>query len=205
VRLIHLFIVVIFTSGGLIAQHGDDYASSLMQQRKVMVSQLLANPRSPLDATTIRNVRFYEPNDSFLFETIFLPLTDTATLNFATSSGEEKQYRPYAKVFFRFGGSMHQLTLYESIKFRNHPLFGDKLFLPFWDETNSESTYGGGRYLDISKANLDSGNFQLDFNKAYNPWCAYGDGFSCPVPPTDNRLSFAVRAGEKDFVKSVSQ
>lgn len=192
-------------AGSLHAQHGDDYSGVLLAQRKVMISQLLSNPRSPIDTTNIRNVRFYQPNDSFLFETIFLPLTDTTVLNFATSSGEQKQYRPYAKVFFRFGGSMHQLTMYESMKYRNHPLFGDKLFLPFWDETNSVTSYGGGRYLDIRKSDLDSGNFQLDFNRAYNPWCAYSDGFSCPVPPPENRLSFEVRAGEQDFHKAVDQ
>jgi len=170
-----------------------------------MVSQLLLNPKSPLDTASIRNVRFFNPNDSFRFETIFLPLADTNILNFATTSGEEKQYRPYAKVYFRFGGSMHQLTMYESVRFRNHPFFGDKLFLPFWDDTNGITTYGGGRYLDISKRALDSGNFQLDFNKAYNPWCAYGDGFSCPVPPTENRLTFEVRAGERDYVKALPQ
>lgn len=192
-------------SGALYGQQDPDYTTELLKERKVMLSQLLSNPRSPLDTNTIREVRFFQPNDTFLFETIFLPLSDTKVLNFATSNGEQKQYRPYAKVFFRFGGSMQQLTIYESLKFSNHPLFGDKLFLPFWDETNGTTTYGGGRYLDVRKSDLDSGDFRLDFNKAYNPWCAYSDGFSCPVPPMDNRLTFAVRAGEQDFVKAIPQ
>lgn len=192
-------------SGALYGQQDPDYTTELLKERKVMLSQLLSNPRSPLDTNTIREVRFFQPNDTFLFETIFLPLSDTKVLNFATSNGEQKKYRPYAKVFFRFGGSMQQLTIYESLKFSNHPLFGDKLFLPFWDETNGTTTYGGGRYLDVRKSDLDSGDFRLDFNKAYNPWCAYSDGFSCPVPPMDNRLTFAVRAGEQDFVKAIPQ
>jgi len=197
--------MVFLFAGTLHAQNTDAYADGLLAQRKVMISQLLNNPKSPLDKNSIRNVRFYPPNDSFIFETIFLPLADTTVLNFATSSGKEKQYQPYAKVFFRFGGSMHELTIYESLRFKNHPLFGDKLFLPFWDETNNHSSYGGGRYLDIRKSELDAGNFALDFNKAYNPWCAYGDGFSCPVPPLENRLAFEVRAGEKDFIKKIAQ
>ncbi len=192
-------------SGTLYAQHEDDYSYTLLKNRKVQLSQLISNPNSPLDTNTIKHVRFYQPNDTFVFETIFLPLVDTNILNFPTSTGDEKQYRPYAKVFFRFGGSMHQLTMYESLKFANHPLFGDKLFLPFWDETNSLETYGGGRYLNVSKADLDSGNFQLDFNKAYNPWCAYSASFSCPIPPSANRLAFSVRAGEKDFVEEIDQ
>ena len=192
-------------SGSLYAQHKDDYSYVLLRNRKVKLSQLISDPNSPLDTNTIRNVRFYQPNDTFVFETIFLPLADSTILNFPTSSGEEKEYRPYAKVFFRFGGSMHQLTMYESLRFANHPLFGDKLFLPFWDDTNSLETYGGGRYLDIRKSDLDSGNFQLDFNKAYNPWCAYSDGFSCPIPPAENRLSFEVRAGEQDFARVLEQ
>jgi hypothetical protein len=66
--------------------------------------------------------------------------------------------------------------------------------------TNYETTYGGGRYIDLSLKDIKEGKITLDFNKCYNPYCAYSDGFSCPIPPSENYLSTEIRAGEKVFV-----
>ena len=66
---------------------------------------------------------------------------------------------------------------------------------------NGDTTYGGGRYIDLMKTDVNDGNVMLDFNKAYNPDCAFGEGFSCPIPPAENRLGIAVKAGEKIWSK----
>jgi hypothetical protein len=72
------------------------------------------------------------------------------------------------------------------------------LFLAFGDETSARETYGAGRYLDVKKV-PGSSTITLDFNLAYNPYCAYSDGFSCPLPPKENLLSIAINAGEKTY------
>ncbi len=77
----------------------------------------------------------------------------------------------------------------------------DYLFLPFKDDTNGETTYGGGRYLNLSISTLEEEGCYVDFNKGYNPWCAYRDGFNCPIPPAANHLQFEVKAGERGFGK----
>jgi len=81
--------------------------------------------------------------------------------------------------------------------------YGGGLFVPFRDATNGGGSYGGGRYLydTIKGADLGAGETEiiLDFNYAYNPSCAYHDRWVCPLPPEENRLGLAVRAGEKDF------
>jgi uncharacterized protein (DUF1684 family) len=79
------------------------------------------------------------------------------------------------------------------------PQYKDYLFLPFKDETNGFETYGGGRYMDVRISTLKDGKIILNFNKAYNPYCAYGDGFNCPIPPLENHLNFSIKAGERDF------
>lgn len=79
--------------------------------------------------------------------------------------------------------------------------YGGGLWLPFADATNGHATYGGGRYLYDTIKGADLGvearSMVLDFNFAYNPSCAYDDAWSCPLAPAENRLPFAVEAGER--------
>ena len=179
-----------------------DGDAALHRARRGHVAQLLRHPRSPLDSHSIQRLRFFPPNDTFRVATVILPLADTATVEFVTSDGLAKAYRPYAKLYFRLGGSLRDLTVYESPDLRRNPLLADKLFLPFRDETNGFESYGGGRYLDVSRRAVDARDLVLDFNRAYNPWCAYGEGFSCPVPPPANSLPVAVLAGEAALAAS---
>ena len=101
---------------------------------------------------------------------------------------------------FEVGGKSCALNLYQNLRLVNMPEYQDYLFLPFKDATNGDSTYGGGRYLDFRQKDISSeGILLLDFNKAYNPYCAYSDGFNCPIPPLPNHLAIEVPAGEKNF------
>jgi len=88
-----------------------------------------------------------------------------------------------------------QLTVYRSLAHKDYVL------LLFNDETNGKETYGGGRYIDMSENEFKNGEVTLDFNKAYNPYCAFSAGYSCPKPPDGNNLNIAVQAGEKKYGK----
>ncbi|MBI4497350.1 MAG: DUF1684 domain-containing protein [Chloroflexi bacterium] len=110
-----------------------------------------------------------------------------ATIEMDTSSGDHQTYTRAGKVTFQVDGQECVLYLYR----RDH---SSDLFLPFRDATSGKETYGGGRYLDISIE--PDGQVQIDFNYAYNPMCAYDDGWSCPIPPVENWLSVPIRAGE---------
>ena len=173
--------------------------SELETHRKTVISQFLATPNSPIDSESVHGLSYFPGSDSFRFPTIILPLLDTTELAFPTSSGAVKVYRPYAKIIFQYEGSMHQLIAYESPLASRNPFTKDRLFMPFWDDTNGFESYGGGRYLEISRKAVDARSLTLDFNKAYNPWCAYSDEYSCPIPPPENRLAFSVLAGEAAF------
>jgi uncharacterized protein (DUF1684 family) len=81
------------------------------------------------------------------------------------------------------------------------PGLKDYLFVPFTDLTNYATTYAGGRYLELRTGEIKNGQVVLDFNKSYNPYCAYADGYACPIPPDANRLPVAVAAGEMMFGK----
>ena len=115
-----------------------------------------------------------------------------ATILMQTSTGAERVYQRLGWVTFTVDGSSARLALYapEGIE---QPL---EAFVPFMDATSGVDSYEGGRYVE---AELTGETVTLDFNLAYNPFCAYADHWSCPIPPNENRLSIAIRAGEKLF------
>lgn len=112
-----------------------------------------------------------------------------------TSADQIKNYREYAEVSFRIDGRKHRLMVYQSVP--PLPLYKDHIFLPLKDLTAPAETYGGGRYMDLSLNDFKGGKVRLDFNRLYNPYCAFSDGWSCPIPPQKNHLTFRLEAGEK--------
>jgi uncharacterized protein (DUF1684 family) len=113
------------------------------------------------------------------------------------SGGEPDLYYKVGKATFEIDAKPYNLILFKKVKEEGAP----KLFVPFTDKTNGFETYGGGRFLDLPIPGLDSKAIELDFNKAYNPFCAYNHEYSCPVPPAENRLPIKIPVGEKTFKK----
>jgi uncharacterized protein (DUF1684 family) len=112
-----------------------------------------------------------------------------------TSTGRRPLYRKYGVLEFVLDGKPQQLTVYQSLDLLKTAKYRDYLFVPFTDRTNGHGSYGGGRYLDLSRQQVVGGQMILDFNRAYNPYCAYQTGYSCPVPPPENRLATEIKAG----------
>ena len=131
---------------------------------------------------------YFEPDEALVF-TVTPERGDGAELRIDTSDGQQRVYKRAAVARFEVGGEEVSLALYDS----GHPGY----FLPFRDKTSGKETYGAGRYLDI-EPNAD-GTVTMDFNLAYNPYCAYNDAYSCPLPPVENWLQVPIEAGEKDF------
>lgn len=115
------------------------------------------------------------------------------TIELMTSSGEIKTYDKFAVAHFEIDGVKHSLTIYQSHQLRKMAEYKDYLFLPFKDFTNGKESYGGGRYIDLQIP--QTSELVIDFNKSYNPLCAYSDSFSCPIPPDDNLLKTRIEAG----------
>ena len=105
-----------------------------------------------------------------------------------TSTGDVQVYYRHSRIRFEVEGQEAELTLYES---------PNGFFLPFVDLLAGKETYPAGRYLEPEE--LPGGRFLVDFNVAYNPYCAYNDHWSCPLTPFENRLKVPIRAGEKIF------
>lgn len=113
----------------------------------------------------------------------------------STSTDRKPKYRRYGIVIFKLNGKKCRLEVFQNIDLKEKVEFKDYLFIPFRDLTSTKSTYGGGRYLDVTK--IKGKYMLLDFNLAYNPYCAYSYRYSCPIPPDANTLKIEINAGEK--------
>jgi uncharacterized protein (DUF1684 family) len=166
--------------------------STLAEFRKQKDHYLGSAPDSPIgDATGFDGLDYYEENPSLALELELIP-GDGSDVRVQTSDGQERVYTREAHISFEIDGAEVSLTLYGT----NH---NDGYFLPFRDATSGKETYGAGRFMDIEPA--AEGKVRVDFNLAYNPYCAYDDGYSCPLPPAENWLTVPIPAGEKTYAK----
>ncbi len=147
------------------------------------------SPFSTDQKQDFQGLRYYPENTALQFDTEVEPFSEKKHVQMQTSTGDLQEYLKYGKFGFEVDGVSAELTVYTS---------GDgEAFLPFTDVTSGKETYGAGRYLELE--HIAGNKFQIDFNLAYNPWCAYSPAYSCPIPPAENRLSVPIQAGEKDF------
>jgi uncharacterized protein (DUF1684 family) len=131
---------------------------------------------------------YFDPDPAFHFEARLERPTTTEYEDIQTSDGQIQHLPRAGTLRFKIGDREIGLTAYDQ---------GDELFVPFRDATSGGDTYGSGRYVEAHR--LEGGTYDLDFNTAYNPYCAYNEEWSCPLPPRENWLDVPIRAGEKTF------
>ncbi len=145
------------------------------------------------------SLEFFPADTTYRIEARFVRTPDAVPFLMPTTTDRKSKEVVYGVAHFSLDGKEHQLEIYQNEELILEDGYEDYLFLPFTDLTNGDETYGGGRYLDLS---IPNGNtIQLDFNKAYNPYCVYNKKFSCPIVPSINHLNTRVMAGVKDFKK----
>ena len=193
------FFMVFFCANSLTAQDTLSYAYKIAQHREHYKADFLNDERSPLKEADLPFLRFFDPDSTFAVEADFTLTPEAQPFEMATYSGRVQPYQTYGILTFTIHGEPQQLAVYRSLNLAKMPGFQDYLFLPFRDLTNGETTYGGGRYLDFKTTDIVDDKMILDFNKCYNPWCHYSDGYNCPVPPKENHLEVEILAGERNF------
>jgi len=173
-------------------------------ERAAKDRELRTDPDSPIPQAhraAFQGLQYYRHDPALRFAVKLRRYPEPVPLKMVTTSG---QVRPAVKagyVEFEHGGARHRLQVYQLRDPGASPEQWQSLFLPFLDRTSAVETYGAGRYVDL--AGGADGWYVLDFNRAYHPLCAYGrDGYVCPRTPEENRLPFAVRAGERGWVEA---
>ena len=175
------------------------YKKEIRQYRKAYKQAFLKAGKSPLDEKGVKKICFFPIRTSYKSIGQFVRTPDAEPFQMATYDGQTQAYVQYGTVTFTLQGQAFQLAIYRNLQNLRMPQGRNKLFVPFTDLSNGESTYEGGRYLDLNISEIQDNQLILDFNKAYNPYCAYSDGWTCPIPPSENHLDIAVKAGEKEY------
>ena len=160
-------------------------------------SKAATSPLKPEQRNVFDGHDFYPIDEAFKIQSKFVRTPDAEVFKMKTSSDRLPEYVKYGELQFAMNGEEYKLALYQNLATARIGQYKDHLFLPFKDHTNGEESYGGGRYIDFTIPKGET--VILDFNKSYNPYCAYTDGYSCPIPPVENHLPFAVKAGIKKF------
>lgn len=194
-----IFLFLFLICADVTHSFSQDYDSLILAHREAYKADFLKEPKSPLAKSDLINLRFFAPNPEYKVNASFERINDTTGFDMQTYSGVIKKYEVYGALSFNLKGSSYVLMVYQSKNLKQKEGFEDYLFIPFFDKTNYKETYGGGRYLDIRMGDIKDGMVVIDFNKAYNPYCAYKGGYACPIPPMENKLKIAVRAGEMNY------
>jgi hypothetical protein len=163
----------------------------LVDFRKMKDDFFAHDPQSPLTTSqkeSFEGLSYFTPNPDLRLEVQVEQFLDKQTIQMQTTTGDIQEYQRFGRFHFTVLGLPAELTIYYS---------DGSYFLPFVDSLAGKETYPAGRYLEPES--LDGGLFMVDFNLAYNPYCAYNERWSCPLTPFENRLKVPIRAGEKIF------
>lgn len=147
------------------------------------------SPLTPAQKHDFKGLHYFPENTALRLEVEVEILSTLENITIDTTGGQPQSYQRFGKFKFQVDGQPAELTIYKN---------QNGYFLPFVDNLASKETYPAGRYLEPEK--LHNGKFLVDFNMAYNPYCAYNDQWSCPITPAENRLKVAIRAGERIFI-----
>lgn len=154
------------------------------------------SPLPPEQIADFTGLNYFPINYGYRLVARFEKITTPESFRIKTSTTEERLYTRTGRLKFKLKGAEYQLMTYEdAATYRDQR--PARLFVPFTDETTGRESYGGGRYLDIEMSGSGGDTVILDFNLAYNPYCAYSQRYSCPIPPPENHLKVKILAGEK--------
>ncbi len=176
-------------------QHKDH----VTKHREVLHEEFGIISSTPLDSASFSSYEglFYFPIDYDYLVVGKFEKSISDTFRMKTSTERLPLYRKYGTIHFTLHGEQHQLTAYQNIDYSKSEEYKNELFVPFKDYTNGIASYGGGRYLDIIIP--EGQELEMDFNLSYNPYCAYNDRYSCPIPPEENHLAVEINAGVKKY------
>ena len=170
--------------------------------QKEMNAEFKDASKSPLkkkDLKKFKGLDFFKFDSTYVVKAVLKKTPDSEWFKMKTTTSRESEERVFGVLTFELKGQNFQLNVYQGKDLMTTEGYEDYLFLPFLDDTNGEESYGGGRYIE---ARIPEGNtIEIDFNKAYNPYCAYNEKYSCPIVPRENYLPLKVEARVKAFKK----
>lgn len=193
-KLSFLFIILsLFTY----AQTDKENIDAVKKFQKELNEEYLNRKETPLRGDNFKNFKahpFFPINLKYRVVAKFRKIENPVPFDLPTSAGQFQKYREYGVATFEMDGKFYDLTIYQNLRLIEMEKYKNHLFLPFRDETNGKETYGGGKYMDLEIP--DGNEIVLDFNKSYQPFCAYNAyDYNCPIVPEVNKLPIKIEAG----------
>jgi uncharacterized protein len=197
----YCLILIVFTCTNLLnLQAQETYTDSLNDFQSSYVKA-----HDVVKGNDKKSMHFFPVSETYRVTARFERIEIAPWFKMATSGKDKQVYRVYGILHFKLKDTLLKLEVYESQELMKVEKYADHLFIPFTDLTSGEESYENGRYIDLTIGELNSGFYVIDFNKAYNPYCAYvSNRYNCPIPPKANDLMVAIRAGEMKFGKAAS-
>ncbi|MGZ3920607.1 MAG: DUF1684 domain-containing protein [Bacteroidia bacterium] len=193
-----MLLLVLFAFHLGFSQSKDSLKNSAIEFQNELNRQYFDSLESPLtkeDRRSFKGHEFYPVNLKYCVTAIFKRTPNEKIFGMKTTTERMPTYVKFGEIYFKIDNKKCTLNVYQNVDFVKKAGYENYLFLPFKDLTSGIETYGGGRFIDLRKT--DGNKMIVDFNKAYNPYCAYNHAYSCPVPPPENSLNVEIRAGVK--------
>lgn len=190
-------ILFLFCFTSTYAQKDVAAAEKFQSELNKSYADSLKSPLMKDDLKQFKGLDFYPIDEKYIVEAIFIRTKKEKSFKMKTTTSRTPIYKKYGELHFSIDGKELKLNVYQNADLKKKPGYDDYLFLPFSDLTCGKDSYIGGRYIDMRIPKSEK--VIIDFNQAYNPYCAYNYEYSCPIVPLENDLDIEINAGVKKF------
>jgi hypothetical protein len=177
----------------------EESANAYQQQLNKEYADPKESPLTKQDIKTFTALDFYPVDMDYCVEAKLVRTPHEKPFIMPTTGNYRPRYVKFGELYFILYGKECRLDVFQNLDLAKLEEYKDNLLLPFTDLTSGNGSYGGGRYIDLKQQADDI--IVVDFNKSYNPYCAYNPAYSCPIPPPQNDLPVEIRAGVKEYKK----
>lgn len=192
-----LLLLLVFNFGFSQKKFSQKEAEKFQKQINSEYADAKTSPLMEEDLKVFKTLEFYPINSQYFVNAKFVKAENEKVFEMKTTGTRTPKYIKFGTLYFTLNGTELKLNVYRNIELSKQKEYKDHLFLPFSDLTCGKESYIGGRYIDLKIPKGDS--ITIDFNQAYNPYCAYNHKYSCPLVPLENDLNVEIKAGVKTF------
>ncbi len=195
IKVITLLVSIIILMNSCFKRSDPKYIVEIKSWQDTMNLEFADSATSPLledEIVDFKGLNFFDIDSKFNIEADFVRTQNEQPFGMKTTTERLPIYVKYGEAHFEIDGKKLKLNVYQNQELILKPGFGDYLFVPFLDLTSGKESYGGGKYLVVRIP--ENSKIKLDFNKSYNPYCAYNHKYSCPIPPYENKLDVEIKA-----------
>lgn len=192
-----LLLLLVFTFGYSQKKFSQKEAEKFQKQINSEYADSKTSPLMEEDLKTFKTLEFYPISSQYFVNAKFVKAENEKVFEMKTTGTRTPAYIKFGTLYFTLNGIEMKLNVYRNIELSKQKEYKDHLFLPFSDLTCGKESYIGGRYIDLKIPKGDT--VAIDFNQAYNPYCAYNHKYSCPLVPLENDLNVEIKAGVKTF------